>query len=164
MCTKSKQYKRGTYARVLVVDFSSAFNTIVPALLLTKLCQLSVCEPLCLWINNFLTDRRYCVKLGKSASSTLTIGTGAPQGWVPPPPSSTFCTPSMSNCISRGCSPAHFSDFCWFLSNLNLIIFLFLLILFKGQQGANSKSLCMLAYLDVNLVMMIYENFRIRKK
>ncbi|KAK9513240.1 hypothetical protein VZT92_026789 [Zoarces viviparus] len=32
----------GTYARVLFVDFSSAFNTIIPAILQSKLSQLTV--------------------------------------------------------------------------------------------------------------------------
>ncbi|KAK3517791.1 hypothetical protein QTP70_018947 [Hemibagrus guttatus] len=34
--------KSGTYVRLLFVDFSSAFNTIIPTLLQTKLTQLSV--------------------------------------------------------------------------------------------------------------------------
>ncbi|XP_061923921.1 chloride channel protein 2b isoform X2 [Entelurus aequoreus] len=46
----------GTYARILFVDFSSAFNTILPGLLRDKLYQLSVLDSLCSWINDFLTD------------------------------------------------------------------------------------------------------------
>ncbi len=34
--------KSGTYVRILFVDFSSAFNTIIPTLVQTKLTQLSV--------------------------------------------------------------------------------------------------------------------------
>lgn len=37
----------GTYARILFVDFSSAFNTILPGLLRDKLYQLSVPNSLC---------------------------------------------------------------------------------------------------------------------
>jgi len=72
----------GTYARVLVVDFSSAFNTIIPEVLLHKLSQLSVPTSTCRWINNFLTDRKQQVRLGKIKSSTGTLSTGAPQGCV----------------------------------------------------------------------------------
>ena len=43
----------GTYARILFVDFSSAFNTITPGLLQDKLRQLSVPEPTCRWITDF---------------------------------------------------------------------------------------------------------------
>ncbi len=59
----------GTYVRILFVDFSLAFNTIIPNLLLPKLTQLSV-DQLCQWINSFLTDRQQLVRLGKLSSST----------------------------------------------------------------------------------------------
>uniref|UniRef100_A0AAV2LG33 Reverse transcriptase domain-containing protein n=1 Tax=Knipowitschia caucasica TaxID=637954 RepID=A0AAV2LG33_KNICA len=44
----------GTYARVLFVDFSSAFNTILPSLLQDKLSQLNVPDSTCRWITDFL--------------------------------------------------------------------------------------------------------------
>ncbi|XP_053732002.1 uncharacterized protein LOC128765342 [Synchiropus splendidus] len=66
----------GTYARILFVDFSSAFNTILPALLEDKLCQLNVPESLCRWITDFLTSRSHhqSVKLIKFADETTIIG------------------------------------------------------------------------------------------
>ncbi len=73
----------GTYVRILFVDFSSAFNTIIPDTLQNKLTQLSVPTSICQWINSFLTDRQQqLVRLGKLSSSTRTISTGAPQGCV----------------------------------------------------------------------------------
>ncbi len=74
--------KPGNYARILFVDFSSAFNTIMPDLLSDKLTQLSVPTSICQWITSFLTDRQQLVRLGKLTSRTLTISTGAPQGCV----------------------------------------------------------------------------------
>ncbi|CAM4574253.1 unnamed protein product [Leuciscus chuanchicus] len=74
--------KPGTYARILFVDFSSAFNTIVPSLLQTKLTQLSVPSSICQWITSFLTDRQQLVRMGKITSDSRTISTGAPQGCV----------------------------------------------------------------------------------
>ncbi|XP_062260115.1 uncharacterized protein LOC133968217 [Platichthys flesus] len=53
----------GTYARILFVDFSSAFNTIIPNLLQEKLSQLSVPDSPCRWITDFLSDRRQRVRL-----------------------------------------------------------------------------------------------------
>ncbi|MCJ8749343.1 hypothetical protein PDJAM_G00175160 [Pangasius djambal] len=50
--------KPGAYARILFVDFSSAFNTIIPDTLLNKLTQLSVPTSICQWITSFLTDRQ----------------------------------------------------------------------------------------------------------
>ncbi len=52
------------YVRIRFVDFSSAFNTIIPNLLLPKLTQLSVPTSICQWINSFLTDRQQLVRLG----------------------------------------------------------------------------------------------------
>ncbi len=72
----------GTYVRILFVDFSSAFNTIILDTLQNKLTQLSVPTSVCQWINSFLTDRQQLVRLGKYTSSTRTISTGAPQGCV----------------------------------------------------------------------------------
>ncbi len=70
----------GTCVRILFVDFSSAFNTIIPNLLLPKLSQLSVPTSVCQWINSFLTERQQIESLGKFSSNTHTISTGAPQG------------------------------------------------------------------------------------
>ncbi|KAK3512206.1 hypothetical protein QTP70_000469 [Hemibagrus guttatus] len=74
--------KSGTYVRLLFVDFSLAFNTIIPTLLQTKLTQLSVPSSICQWITSFLTDRHQLVKLGKFMSNSHTTSTGAPQGCV----------------------------------------------------------------------------------
>ncbi len=74
--------KLGTYVRILFVDFSLAFNTILPNRLLPKLTKLSVPTSVCQWINSFLTDRQQLVRLGKLSSSTRTISTGTPQGCV----------------------------------------------------------------------------------
>ncbi len=62
--------KPGNYARTLFVDFSSAFNTIMPDLLSDKLTQLSVPTSICQWITSFLTDRQQLVRLGKLTSRT----------------------------------------------------------------------------------------------
>ncbi len=72
----------GAYVRVLFVDFSSAFNAIIPNLLLPKLTQLSVPTSICQCINSFLTDRQQLIRLGKYTFSTRTISTGAPLGCV----------------------------------------------------------------------------------
>ncbi len=72
----------GTYVSILFVDFSSAFNTIIPDTLQNKLTQLSIPTSICQWLTSFLTDRQQLVRLGKFSSSTHTISTGAPQGCV----------------------------------------------------------------------------------
>ncbi|KAI3367303.1 hypothetical protein L3Q82_008344 [Scortum barcoo] len=49
--------QRDTYVRMLFIDYSSAFNTIVPSKLVTKLRDLGLNSALCDWILNFLTGR-----------------------------------------------------------------------------------------------------------
>ena len=55
----------GTYVRVLFVDFSSAFNTIV-SYFLTEILHsgMDVNPSLCCWINNFMTNRTQRVRFG----------------------------------------------------------------------------------------------------
>ncbi|KAK3554840.1 hypothetical protein QTP86_000885 [Hemibagrus guttatus] len=48
---------KDTYVRMLFIDFSSAFNTIIPQHLIEKLSLLSLKTSLCNWILDFLTER-----------------------------------------------------------------------------------------------------------
>ncbi|KAK0154258.1 putative RNA-directed DNA polymerase from transposon BS [Merluccius polli] len=73
---------KGAYVRLLFIDYSSAFNTIVPSKLAQKLQDLCLCPSLCRWIHNFLTGRPQVVRVGDHTSSSLTLNTGAPQGCV----------------------------------------------------------------------------------
>ncbi|KAK1784957.1 hypothetical protein P4O66_018387 [Electrophorus voltai] len=73
---------RGNYVKMLFVEYSSAFNTIIPSLLTTKLEDLGLHTSLCDWISNFLTDRPQSVRVGNCASSTLTLSTRTPLGCV----------------------------------------------------------------------------------
>ena len=55
-----------SYVRVMFVDFSSAFNTIVPQLLIEKLHYVMKVNPyLSMWIGDFMTNRLQRVRLGK---------------------------------------------------------------------------------------------------
>lgn len=71
-----------TYARVLFIDYSSAFNTIIPTTLFDKFQLMGINQSLCHWILNFLSDRRQVVKIGNLFSKSSTLNTGAPQGCV----------------------------------------------------------------------------------
>ena len=51
----SHLYKRNTYVRMLFIDYSSAFNTIVPSKVITKLRNLGLNTSLCNWILDYLT-------------------------------------------------------------------------------------------------------------
>ncbi|XP_075916900.1 uncharacterized protein LOC116937546 isoform X1 [Petromyzon marinus] len=90
-----------SYARILFVDFSSAFNTIIPALLQDKLYQLNVPYTTGKWITDFLTDRRQCVKLGTQVSGSRSISTGTPQGCV--------LSPLLFSLYTNSCTSNHLS-------------------------------------------------------
>ena len=56
------------------MDYSSAFNTVLPTRRLTP--------SLCSWVLDFLTDRPKTVSVGTRTSGTSTVSTGTPQGCV----------------------------------------------------------------------------------
>jgi len=73
---------KDTYARLLFMDFRSAFNKIIPQTLIHKLEMLGLSYPLCNWVLDFLTNRRRPVKIQNTFSSTIVLNTGTPQGCV----------------------------------------------------------------------------------
>jgi hypothetical protein len=74
--------KRNTYVRLLFIDYSSAFNTIVPSKLNTKLRTLRLNTSLCNWILDFLMGLPQVVRVDNNTSATLFLNTGFPQGCV----------------------------------------------------------------------------------
>ncbi|KAM7379021.1 hypothetical protein PAMP_017842 [Pampus punctatissimus] len=91
-----------SYVRMLFIDFSSAFNTIIPSKLVSKLCDLGINTSLCNWILDFLTNRPQYVKLDGHISSTLTLNTGVPQGCV--------LSPLLYSLFTFDCTPVHGSN------------------------------------------------------
>eukprot|EP00061_Rhincodon_typus_P010251 g34405.t1 len=57
------QNNKGTYVRLLLIDYRSVFNTIVPSRLISKLHDLGLGSVLCNWILRFLTHRLQSVKI-----------------------------------------------------------------------------------------------------
>ncbi len=95
------EYKN-TYVRMLFVDYSSAFNTIVPATLVAKLQTLGLNRSLCSWILDFLTGRSQVVRMGNNTSSSLILNTGAPQGCV--------LSPLLYSLYTHDCTATHSSN------------------------------------------------------
>ncbi len=93
---------KNTYVRMLFVDYSSAFNTIVPATLVAKLQILGLNRSLCSWILYFLTDRSQVVRMGNNTSSPLILNTGAPQGCV--------LSPLLYSLYTHDCTATHSSN------------------------------------------------------
>ncbi|KAI3352121.1 hypothetical protein L3Q82_020932, partial [Scortum barcoo] len=94
----------GSTVRVMFFDFSSAFNTIQPALLNRKLLDMQVDSPLTAWIKNYLTVRPQYVRLENITSDTTVSSTGVPQGTVlsclPSTPQTSGSVPSPATCRS----------------------------------------------------------------
>ncbi len=80
--TFTAKCKNGNYVRLLFIDYSSVFNTIVPIKLAFKITDLCLNSSLCDWIQNFLTGRPQVVKVSQFTSNSITLNVGAPQGCV----------------------------------------------------------------------------------
>jgi hypothetical protein len=75
--------KPQAHVRLLFTDFSSAFNTMQPHLLIESLpCDFKLPHQIVLWILDFLTDRVQRVSVNGRFSDSLIMSTGSPQGCV----------------------------------------------------------------------------------
>ena len=66
---------------ILLVDFTKAFDTVSHNILPQKLNDLGI-RDICLWLKNYLTERRQFVRINGSDSDTNIIAHGVPQGSV----------------------------------------------------------------------------------
>ncbi len=71
-----------TFARLLFIDFSSAFNCIQPHILAKRLAGMGIDHGLICWLMDFLTDRLQNVRVNGVLSDILLSSTGSPQGCV----------------------------------------------------------------------------------
>ncbi len=78
--------KNGNYVKLLFIDYSSAFNTIVPIKLAVKLSDLGLNTSLCDWIQDFLTGRPQVVKMGQLTSNSHHPERRSPTGLCPESP------------------------------------------------------------------------------
>jgi hypothetical protein len=90
--------KRNTCVRMLFIDYTSAFKTIVPTKLITKLRNLGQNTSLCNWILDFLMGRPQVVIVGNNTSATLILNTGNPQGCVFSP---LLYSLSTGDCVAK---------------------------------------------------------------
>ena len=67
---------------MLLLDFSSAFNTIIPQHLVSKPAPLGFSTPLCNWLIDFLTNRPQSVRVVNNFCNVISLSTGSPQGRV----------------------------------------------------------------------------------
>ena len=65
---------------MLFIDYSSAFNTIVPSKIIIRLGALGLNPALCNCVLDFLTCRPQVVKVANNTYTSLIRNTGSPQG------------------------------------------------------------------------------------
>ena len=87
---------------MLFIEYSSAFNTIVPSKLIINLESLGLNPALCNWVLDFLTGRPQVVKVGNNTSSSMILNTGAPQGCV--------LSPLLYSLFTHDCLAKHTSN------------------------------------------------------
>ena len=87
---------------MLFIDYSLAFNTIVPSKLVIKLETLCLDPALCNWFLDFLTGRPQVVKVGNNISTPLILSTGAPQGCI--------LSPLLYSLFTHDCVAMHASN------------------------------------------------------
>ena len=91
---------------MLFIDYSSAFNTILPSKLIIKLETLGLNPALCNWVLDFLMGRPQVVKVGSLSSTPLIHNTGAPQGCCSAP----SCTPCSLMTVCPSTPPTQSSS------------------------------------------------------
>ena len=67
------------YARIMFVDYISAFNAVIPQKLFDKLHLLSLDASICYWLLDILKQRPQVVKMNDIVSSTIVLNTGTTQ-------------------------------------------------------------------------------------
>ncbi len=93
--------KNGNHVRLQFIDYSSAFNTIIPIKLAVKLTDLGLNSSLCDWILDFLIGRPQGVKVGQLTSNSITLNVGTPHGCV--------LSPLLYSLYTHECVPSHSS-------------------------------------------------------
>ncbi|PIK41457.1 hypothetical protein BSL78_21686 [Apostichopus japonicus] len=92
--------RKCSYARVLFIDYSSAFNTIIPSQLHFKLLEhLKFPPSICNWILDFLLERKQTVRVGNNYSAAVVLNTGTPQGCV--------LSPLLYSLFTHDCAAVH---------------------------------------------------------
>ena len=72
---------RENYVKILFIDYSSAFNTIIPSCLIQNMRSLGINTQICNWVLSFLIDRPQVVRVGEGVMlHPLILNTGTPQG------------------------------------------------------------------------------------
>uniref|UniRef100_A0A8C8DGK4 Reverse transcriptase domain-containing protein n=1 Tax=Oryzias sinensis TaxID=183150 RepID=A0A8C8DGK4_9TELE len=90
---------KDSYIRTLCIDYSSAFNTVVPHKLAHKLLSLGIHPIIFDWLLDFLTGRPQSVRIGNRTSASIITNIGTPQGCV--------LSPILYTLFTHDCAASH---------------------------------------------------------
>ena len=74
--------KKGEITLAIFTDYSKAFDTVDPEVLINKLFKLNFSKPFLHWLVSYLTDREQYIQINDKLSSKVTIQWGVPQGSI----------------------------------------------------------------------------------
>jgi len=75
-------FDNGDQVDIVYTDFEKAFDRIPHNLLLSKLKHYGICNKLLLWVEDFLCNRTYSVRINNKFSKNRSVLSGVPQGSV----------------------------------------------------------------------------------
>jgi hypothetical protein len=103
---------RGDFAALVLLDLSTAFNTVDHAVLLERLRRSFGFSGVALdWLSSYLSGRTECVQRGSCRSSTTTLVCGVPQGSVLGPVLFILYTADLPSLVVRhGLQPHLYAD------------------------------------------------------
>lgn len=88
---------KDSYIRMLLVDFTSAFDNMIRQTLINKLLTVGLSSSLCKWALDFLTSGPQSVRIQNVSLSPIVLSTGSPQGCV--------LSPLLFMLLTYVCSP-----------------------------------------------------------
>eukprot|EP00061_Rhincodon_typus_P011102 g35879.t1 len=103
-----------TYIRLLLIDYSSAFNTAIPTKLISRLRDLGLCFPSAFCILSSLTHRLQSVKVDNSTFSTIILNTSSLQGCI--------LSPLLYSLYTQACvAKFHLNSIFKFADNITVV-------------------------------------------
>lgn len=98
-----------SYARTLLVEFSCAFNTIKPHLLIQALFDLGISCHICRFVLDFISYRRQTLRVGNKTSTTRVKNSVSQQGCFLSPVLFIHCTGGLVS-HSNNCCVMKYAD------------------------------------------------------